>query len=67
MRTNNSQEMKGIYLLFLQLDESQPISIGRLGVQQFTMGFNAYVNSALNGLEARVTGVSTVRRSTSGI
>jgi Uri superfamily endonuclease len=46
--------MNGIYLLLLQLDKSQQISIGRLGVQHFTKGFYAYVGSALNGLEARV-------------
>ena len=46
--------MKGVYLLLLQLDESQPISIGRLGVQYFARGFYVYVGSALNGLEARV-------------
>lgn len=46
--------MKGVYLLPLQIDESQPISIGRLGVQYFTMDFYAYVGSALNGLETRV-------------
>ena len=46
--------MKGIYLLLLQLDKSQKISIGRLGVQHFNRGFYAYVGSALHGLEARV-------------
>jgi Uri superfamily endonuclease len=45
---------KGVYLLLLQLDESQQISIGRWGVQHFTRGFYAYVGSALNGLEARI-------------
>ena len=46
--------MKGVYLLLLQLDNSQQISIGRLGVQHFAKGFYAYVGSALNGIEPRV-------------
>ncbi len=46
--------MKGVYLLLLQLDESQQISVGRLGLQHFNKGFYVYVGSALNGLEARV-------------
>ena len=46
--------MKGVYLLLLQLDESQQISVGRSRVLHFTRGFYAYVGSALNGLEARV-------------
>jgi len=47
--------MKGSYILLLQLHESQNISIGRSGIQHFTKGFYAYVGSALNGLEARVS------------
>ena len=46
--------MKGIYVLLLQLDESQQISVGRSMILHFTRGFYAYVGSALNGLEARV-------------
>ena len=46
--------MKGVYLLLLQLDESQQIFVGRSRVLHFTRGFYAYVGSALNGLEARV-------------
>jgi Uri superfamily endonuclease len=46
--------MKGVYLLLLQLDESQQISVGRSRVLHFTRGFYAYVGSASNGLEARV-------------
>ena len=45
---------KGVYLLLLQLDESQQISIGRWGDRHFTRGFYAYVGSAFNGLEARI-------------
>jgi len=47
--------MKGVYLLLLQLDESQQISIGRLGVQHFSKGFYTYVGSALNSFESRVS------------
>jgi Uri superfamily endonuclease len=46
--------MKGIYLLLLQLDESQQISVGRLRVQYFSKGFYVYVGSAFNGIESRV-------------
>ena len=46
--------MKGVYLLLLQLDNSEQISVGRLGVQHFSKGFYAYVGSALNGIESRV-------------
>jgi Uri superfamily endonuclease len=47
--------MKGVYLLLLQLDESQQISVGRLGMRHFSKGFYAYVGSALNGIEPRVS------------
>ncbi len=46
--------MKGVYLLLLQLDESQQITVGRLGVQHFSKGFYAYVGSAMNGIESRM-------------
>jgi len=46
--------MKGVYLLLLQLDRSQRISVGRSGVRRFARGFYAYVGSALNGLGPRV-------------
>jgi len=53
-KSNDSRKMKGVYLLLLQLDESQQISVGRLGVHHFSKGFYAYVGSALNGIELRV-------------
>jgi len=46
--------MKGVYVLLLQLDESQQISVGRLGMRYFSKGSYAYVGSALNGIESRV-------------
>jgi Uri superfamily endonuclease len=46
--------MKGSYILLLELNESQRISVGRLGILLFPKGFYAYVGSALNGLESRV-------------
>ena len=46
--------MKGSYILLLELNESQDIAVGRLGVGRFLKGFYAYVGSALNGLESRV-------------
>ena len=46
--------MKGSYILLLELNESQWISVGRLGILLFLKGFYAYVGSALNGLESRI-------------
>ena len=46
--------MKGSYILLVELDQPQRISVGRLGIMLFRKGFYAYVGSALNGLEARV-------------
>ena len=46
--------MNGVYILLIRLNESQKISVGRLGVQYFSKGFYAYVGSALNGIESRV-------------
>ena len=46
--------MKGGYILLLELNESQRILVGRLGILLFLKGFYAYVGSALNGLESRV-------------
>jgi len=47
--------MKGSYILLLELNESQDIGVGRLGIWLFLKGFYAYVGSALNGIEARVS------------
>jgi Uri superfamily endonuclease len=47
--------MKGSYILLLELGESQYIPVGQLGVLYFVKGSYAYIGSALNGLEARVS------------
>lgn len=49
------EALGGTYLLLLELENSQPISVGALGALSFPQGFYAYVGSAMNGLEARVT------------
>ena len=46
--------MEGSYILLLELNESQDITVGRLGILRFLNGVYAYVGSALNGIEARV-------------
>jgi Uri superfamily endonuclease len=45
---------KGTYLLLMELEDSQAIAVGALGVLSFSRGFYAYVGSAMNGLESRV-------------
>ena len=47
--------LKGIYTLLIKLDKSQAITIGKRGEISFAAGHYAYVGSALNGIEARVT------------
>lgn len=46
--------MKGSYVLLVELAESRPIRVGRLGLCVFPRGYYAYVGSALNGIKARV-------------
>jgi sugar fermentation stimulation protein A len=45
---------KGAYLLIMKL-KGQAISIGRLGLLEFSSGYFVYVGSAMNGLRARVS------------
>jgi Uri superfamily endonuclease len=47
--------MKGSYILLLKLNKPRQIFVGNLGISCFTEGSYAYVGSALNGLEARVS------------
>jgi Uri superfamily endonuclease len=47
--------MKGSYVLLLELSEKQEIVIGKLGSVVFAPGFYAYVGSAMNGLEPRLS------------
>ena len=46
--------MKGVYVLFMELESSKQIEIGKLGKIGFKKGFYAYVGSAMNGLENRI-------------
>ena len=47
--------VKGIYTLIIELDRSCTITIGKRGRISFAAGYYAYVGSALNGLEARIS------------
>ncbi len=51
---HRSAQLKGSYILLLELPERRRIAIGHLGVLDFPRGSYAYVGSALRGLEARV-------------
>ena len=46
--------MNGIYVLIIQLNETQSIKIGALGELTFPKGIYAYIGSAQNNLELRV-------------
>lgn len=45
---------KGVYLLFIRLEERAELEIGSLGQFVFEPGLYCYVGSGLNGLDARV-------------
>ncbi|MCK5559998.1 MAG: GIY-YIG nuclease family protein [Thermoplasmata archaeon] len=47
--------MKGSYILVQELSEARIISVGKLGNIKFKKGSYAYIGSALNGLEARIS------------
>ena len=47
--------MKGIYLLYLKLNKTQLIKIGKLGLLRFKEGFYLYIGSAKNGIIPRVS------------
>lgn len=47
--------MKGAYILVIRLDKSDEITVGRLGRMLFRRGYYAYVGSAMNGIEQRVS------------
>ena len=47
--------MKGTYVLILELLKSSKIEIGARGSIEFEKGYYAYIGSALNNLEARVS------------
>jgi len=47
--------MKGAYILIIKLEKPEEIIVGRLGRLLFRRGFYAYVGSAMNGIEQRVS------------
>jgi Uri superfamily endonuclease len=47
--------MKGIYILIIKIDEDINVKIGSLGKMKFEKGVYAYVGSAQNNLEKRVS------------
>ena len=47
--------LRGIYVLVIKLPKSRAITIGKLGTLPFSYGYYAYVGSAFNGVEARIT------------
>ncbi len=47
--------MKGSYILLLKLIHENDIIVGGLGATHFPCGFYAYVGSALNSLESRIS------------
>ncbi len=47
--------MKGSYILILKVEKDMVAEIGKLGILPFKKGYYAYVGSALNGLEQRIT------------
>ena len=47
--------MKGSYILLIELPQTREISVGRLGLLAFPQGFYAYVGSAMNGFESRIS------------
>jgi Uri superfamily endonuclease len=47
--------MKGTYVLLIELPQPQEIAVGKLGLLAFPQGFYAYVGSAMNGFESRIS------------
>lgn len=46
--------MKGVYIVFLRLDDERSIEVGALGEVRFDAGVYAYVGSAMTSLESRL-------------
>lgn len=46
--------MKGIYVLLVSVNQNISVTVGALGMKNFTEGFYAYVGSAQMNLEKRV-------------
>ena len=49
-----SNEVKGTYILLIELPEERKIMVGKLGTLEFPKGFYAYVGSALKGFQPRI-------------
>jgi Uri superfamily endonuclease len=49
------KQLKGSYILLIELGEDELISVGRLGTIAFPRGSYAYVGSAMGGLEQRIS------------
>jgi Uri superfamily endonuclease len=56
MQINEIPTTKGTYLLFLRLDISKTIQVGKLGKLDFSSGYYCYVGSAMGpgGVRARI-------------
>lgn len=46
--------MKGVYIVFFEMESKETVEIGALGEITFEKGFYAYIGSAMNSLESRV-------------
>ncbi len=51
----SEENLKGSYVLHIEVPEEQTIRVGGLGPVRFRKGFYAYVGSALGGIDARVS------------
>lgn len=49
------KNMRGCYVLIIKVEKRMLAEVGKLGVLQFEKGFYAYVGSALNRLEMRIS------------
>jgi sugar fermentation stimulation protein A len=49
------ENLKGAYVLHIEVPKDQVIRIGSLGPVKFRKGYYAYVGSALGGIDARVS------------
>ncbi len=54
MPCHGGKDIKGSYVLLVELSRSAEITVGKLGRVRFKKGFYAYVGSAMGGLEKRI-------------
>ena len=52
--SEDTELVKGIYVLHIHLPEEQEITLGRRQNVRFLSGYYAYIGSALNGLNSRL-------------